>query len=111
MNCLVFRGLVVLTLTAALAALMAGRAAGQQPADGQEDVWSFRSKTAKSAKAKYDLAEKDALAAMERAILKARAQLIQELSGAMKAATRSEDLDDAVKIRAAISTLKELQAN
>jgi len=90
-----------------LVALTAGAAAGlavaraRPPAEGARpgDPWDFKSPAARAAKAKYDRAEREALVASERAIARATQTLVDELTAAMKEATRAANLDEAVKIR------------
>ena len=70
------------------------------------DPWSFKSPRAIRAKSEYDAAVAKAQAQADDLKSTARAKLLKNLEGAMADATRAADLDEAVKIKAAINDLK-----
>jgi hypothetical protein len=73
----------------------------------QVDPWSFKSPRAVTARNKYDASVLEADARADELKSAARSKLIKDLEGAMEDATRSANLDDAIKIRSAIKDLKE----
>ncbi len=73
----------------------------------QNDPWSFKSPRTVRAKNEYDTALARAQAQAGDMQSAARAKLTKELEGAMTDATKAANLDEAVKIKAAIKELKE----
>jgi len=68
--------------------------------------WDFKTKTALEAKRVYDAGVKEAQLAFVKAMNIAEKQLVLDLKQAMKDATQSAALDDAIKIRSAVEFLE-----
>jgi uncharacterized protein (TIGR03067 family) len=76
------------------------------PALATEPGWDFKAPAARATKKKLDAALTEADATFPRAAGNARKALIKDLEAAMKEATRAADLDEALKLRAAIVSIK-----
>ncbi len=80
------------------------------PAFPTEPGWDFQSSSARKAKAKFDVARRQAEENFSRAVSTARKALAEDLEAAMKEATQLGNLDEALKLRAALESVRREEA-
>src|SRR5258708_6746744 len=78
----------------------------QPPMPAMEPGWDFKSPAAREAKRKYDAVLKEAETKFARAISDAQKALIEDLEAMIKESIRAADLDEALKLRAAIESVQ-----
>src|SRR5262249_20220233 len=79
---------------------------GEGEAADAAPAWDFKSKAAAEAKRRYDQAVKEHKAAYAKAIRDAERALRADLKSAMQEATKAGDLDEALKLGAAVNHIE-----
>jgi hypothetical protein len=109
-----FKSMLWFFLFAALVFLTASSSATTPLKDGppgpiapsSEPGWDFQAPAAREAKATFDAARRKAEADFASALSTTRKALVEDLEAVMKEATRAGDLDEALKLRAALESLR-----
>ncbi|HMF15190.1 MAG TPA: hypothetical protein VKE94_22905 [Gemmataceae bacterium] len=102
----IFPALAFLVASANVDADRGVSSAAQPAMPATEPGWDFKSPAAREAKRKYDALMKEAETKFARAITDAQKSLIEDLEATMKEATRAADLDEALKLRAALESVQ-----